>query len=127
MSIATTLHSSADWATIVAAIVAVVVALSAVVAFFARRTMRWLNNQLSELTHKTSMNGGTSLDLGDTSARIETKLDETRTILLFHLAHHPGESLPPTFIPPPAPTTETMLPTRAEIEARAIEDERQAG
>ena len=84
----------------------------------------WLSGRLENLARQATPNGLNTLDAGDTAARSETKLDELRGLVLWHISHHPGPSEIPSVAvgrPPPLPTT--LTPTREEIEvACKVED-----
>lgn len=105
-----------DWASTTIAIAAALGVVGAIAAFLVRAFLRWFDVRLKALDRKATPNGGQTLDLGDTVARIEYKQDEQRSLLLYHLAHHPGYPPLPDEIeihPPPI----SMVPTRAAVEA----------
>jgi hypothetical protein len=98
--------------------------VAALTTFLGRFAVKWLRDQLgsqlSAIDKKATPNGGDTLDLGDTVARIEGKQDEQRDLLLWHLAHHPG--LPIAVGVPVPPLPETLIPTRAAVEANNTDD-----
>jgi len=82
----------------------------------------WLSGRLENLAHQATPNGLNTLDTGDTAARSETKLDELRGLVLWHISHHPGPSEVPTIARTADPPPETLTPTREAI-ATACKEE----
>ena len=108
MLLSTNLNTGADWATIIGGVIGTILFIITIIGLMFK-ARNWLDKKLT-------VNGGDTLTLGDTVGRIESKTDENRNILLYHLAHHPGPSdLPKDYVAPPPPRTEEMIPTRAEL------------
>ena len=76
----------------------------------------WLSGRLENLAHQATPNGLNTLDTGDTAARSETKLDELRGLVLWHISYHPGPSESPPIPDRQLPIPTTLTPTREEIE-----------
>lgn len=109
------LEHTYDWSQIIVAIVVVLGFVGTVSTFVGRRFVKWLDGKLAAIDKKATPNGGNTLDLGDTVARMETKQDWQGELLLYHLAHHDGGRAAPPLLAPPTPT-------RAAVEANNAND-----
>lgn len=89
---------------------------------FWHRVWGKVDDRLDEIERKATPNGGNTLELGDTVARVEEKLDNFNEAFIYHLQHHPGASAGWT-PPPPALNPAPTPPTRKEIAASVSSDD----
>jgi hypothetical protein len=106
-------NAAYDWTGTAASITVVLGFLGGCVAVLFRIFWRKVDRRLEAIDKKATPNGGHTLNLGDTAARTETKVDELRGMFQQHVMNHPGPGVPPTAALPAAPP----LPRREEIAA----------
>lgn len=115
MIIAATASQAYDISGTVYAVLASLAILATLALWLGRRFWRKVDEKLASMDKKATPNGGDTLELGDTAARIENKVDGLNSALMYHLQHHPGPSNGWS-TSPPAPVSAPQ-PTRKEIEA----------
>lgn len=93
----------------IAVAIALVVAIAGLLIAAVKFT-HWLDAKFSEVERKATPNGLDSLDVGDTAARTEIKVDELRGLFLEHLVNHPGRTRRPPA--PSQPTREAVAATQ---------------
>lgn len=104
-----------DWSGTVYAVVGTLAFISAAILFVGRAFWKKVDAKISAVDKKATPNGGDTLDLGDTVARTETKVDELRGMFRLHLQNHPGPGVPPTA------ALVSATPSREDIVAKTEE------
>jgi hypothetical protein len=111
----TKLAQTTDWVTIVASVAGTLGFLGLVLGAIGRAFWRRMDQKLTSIDNKATPNGGTTLNLGDTAARTEVKLDELRGWFLDHILHHP-----PAGVSASVPRSD--VPTRAAVQGDNTDD-----
>ena len=105
------------WSQSAAGIVIVLGGLGTAVAFVGRIFWKKVDAKISAVDKKATPNGGHTLDLGDTAARTESKVDELRGMFMLHLQNHPGPGVPAVA------QLEAKTPSRVDVaHAVALDD-----